>query len=295
MKKLVLLIAITLTAYPLMAQEEEPEEIKEGWNGSGTFSLMFSQAAFNSDWQAGGTSNYAGDLSIDYNIDYIQDRLSWNNNLIGEYGATKQKGERFTRKTNDKLQLNSILGYKVEEDSDWSYSFFLDFKTQFAKGYNYSSDNQVRTEYTRFMSPGYLKFGPGMLYKKEDILLLNIAPATSRFIFVDDRFTTAGDYEDGNYFGMDKGKSNRFELGASVDARSKINLMDNVVLNQKLSLFSDYLDKPQNIDIDYTLKVDMKVNKYLSANFVFQAIYEDKAISGFQIREGLGIGLSYLL
>lgn len=285
---------LVLLAVPIFAQEED-DELPEGWVNEGNFSLMFNQAAFNSDWMGGGTSNIAGDLSVDYNINYRKDRLTWVNNFIGEYGLTRQKGESFMRKTSDKLEVSSILGYSVQEGSRWSYSFFADFRTQWAKGYEYDDDNDTRVEVTRFMSPGYLKFGPGMLYKKEDILQVNIAPATSRFVFVNDIFTSYAGYESESYYGMKPGKSMRYEFGASLDAVSKLSLFKNVDLNQKLSLYADYLDDFGNVDIDYTVKVDMKINNFMSANVVFQAIYEDKAVQHFQIREMIGVGFSHKL
>lgn len=297
MKRLCFVFVLLIMGYTTYAQEQEQEEEtpENGWTKGGNFSLLFSQSAFNNNWQGGGTSNYAGNLSVDYDMNYKEDRLTWDNSLLAEYGLTKNKGEKHTRKTNDRLELNSIVGYQVEEGSRWSYSFFANFKTQFGKGFEYDDDNGTRYENSRFMSPGYFKFGPGMMYKNGEILMVNIAPATSRFIFVDDRFTTLPGYVDGDYYGMDEGKSMRFEFGASIDAVSKIALMDNVDLKQKLSLFSDYLDTPGNIDIDYTLKLDMKINEFLSTNFTFQAIYEDKAVSAFQIREVLGVGFSYKL
>ncbi len=298
-KKGILSVLVLLMAVPIFAQEDDEEEkedeIAEGWTNGGNFALMFNQAAFNADWMAGGTSSIAGDLAIDYAITYRKDRLTWINNFIGEYGLTKQRGEEFTRKTSDRLELSSIVGYKVTEESHWSYSFFADFRSQWAKGYEYDDDNGIRTEMTRFMSPGYLKFGPGMLYENGDILQVNVAPVTSRFVFVNDRFTSGPDYESESYYGMKPGKSMRYEFGASIDAVSVLPLFENVTLNQKLSLYSDYLDKPQNVDMDYTLKLDMNINKYMSANFVFQAIYEDKAVAHFQIREMIGIGFSHKL
>ena len=60
-----------------------------------------------------------------------------------------------------------------------------------------------------------------------------------------------------------------------------------------LALYSNYLDKPQNIDIDYTMNLDMKINSFLSANLIFQTIYDDNAYQGFQIREVFGIGINY--
>ncbi len=298
MKKISLIFIFMIAVFPAFAQEEEEDadKPKDGWTKGGDFSLLFSQSAFNSDWQGGGTSNYAGDVHADYSMNYRKGRLTWDNTILGEYGLTKGKGDEFTRKTNDKLEASSILGYGVAEDSRWSYSFFADFKTQFAKGFEYDDDdNNIREETSRFLSPGYLKFGPGMLYKNEEILKVNIAPATARFIFVDDIYTTIPGYEDGDYYGMDQGKSMRFEFGASVDASSKLALTDNIDLKQKISLFSDYLDKPGNIDIDYTMRLDMKINEFLTTNLTFQAIYEDKAVSAFQIREVLGVGFSYKL
>ena len=37
----------------------------------------------------------------------------------------------------------------------------------------------------------------------------------------------------------------------------------------------------------------MSINKYLTANFTIQAIYDDNAVKGFQIREALGVGVTY--
>jgi len=52
------------------------------------------------------------------------------------------------------------------------------------------------------------------------------------------------------------------------------------------------LDKPKNIDFDYTLNVTMQVNKFISANLIFQFVYDDNEIQRIQIREVLGIGLN---
>ena len=60
-----------------------------------------------------------------------------------------------------------------------------------------------------------------------------------------------------------------------------------------LALYSNYLEDPQNIDLDYTMNLVMSINKYLSANLIFQTIYDDNAYRGFQIREVFGIGINY--
>jgi hypothetical protein len=69
--------------------------------------------------------------------------------------------------------------------------------------------------------------------------------------------------------------------------------MQNVTMENTLNLYSNYLDKPQNVDLDYTTNIVMKINRYLTTNFVFQTIYDDNAFSGFQTRQIFGLGVNY--
>jgi len=306
MKRVLFLAMTCLVLQTGFAQEEEEkEEPEQGWKSYGTFSLLFNQAAFNEEWQGGGTSNYAGNATISYSLNYNKDNFTWDNNFLGEFGMTNTKDQDFTRKTNDRLEISSTAGWEIA-DSNWYYSLFTNFRSQFAKGYEYSEEDvidpttgnvidteTIRTETTHFLSPGYLQFGPGILWKKNENLKVNFAPATARLIFVDDQFTTVDGYEDGDYFGVDQGKSIRFEFGASINAYAKFTLVENVTMENFLGLYSNYLEDPQNVDLDYTAKLDLKVNDYLSANFIFQTIYDDNAVKGFQVREVLGVGLTY--
>ena len=72
----------------------------------------------------------------------------------------------------------------------------------------------------------------------------------------------------------------------------KVQLLENVELENRLSLYSDYLENPGNIDLDYTINTIMKINKYLTTNLIFQFIYDDNSIKRLQVREVMGIGLS---
>ena len=102
MKKITLL---ALLVFPLIsfAQEEDSEEPKEGWNKSGNISLLFNQAAFNAEWTGGGTSNYAANASLTYDFNYRKGKLTWDNRIVADYGITKTKDDKFSRKTNGRL------------------------------------------------------------------------------------------------------------------------------------------------------------------------------------------------
>lgn len=305
MKKIALFCLLLIGGTNMFAQEAEEEKKDEnGWHKAGAISLMFSQASFNDEWTGGGTSNYATNLKFNYDFNYRYNKLTVDNRIVADYGLTKNKGEEYQRKTNDRLELNSIIGTKVK-DTNWYYSFFLNFKTQFSDGYDYEKDDDdvlQRTRKTDFFSPAYLQFGPGMLWKKNDNLKVNISPFAARFTFVKKDFTRVGndpdaiaEFNEDKYFGVEANKTTNFELGASINAYAKFDIIENVSLENILALYSDYLEKPENINVDYTLNLNMRINKYMSANATFQAIYEENAVSAFQIRETVGIGISYEL
>ena len=290
MKKLV--ITFLLFAGIAAVAQEEQDSIKV-WTRGGNISFLFNQSTFN-NWMAGGENNFSGNLGLNYDFNYKKGDWSWDNKIIAEYGIVKTKNAEFEKKTNDRLEFNSVLGKKASEY--WYYSFFLNFKTQFTDGYNYTNVEGVEVRgdaVTQFMSPAYLTFGPGMLWKKSDNLKVNLAPATSKITFVNSDYTSEASYVEGSYFGVDANKSMRYELGFYASGYYKFQAMENVSIENILSLYSNYLEDPQNVDVDYQLNVVMTINKYLSANFNFQTIYDDNAFRGFQTRQVFGVGVNY--
>lgn len=268
------------------ASERAIDTTKLGWKRTGNFVFLLNQSAFNNEWLGGGTSNIAGNIGLNYDYNYSSSTSVWDNKLIVAYGLTKLKDQDMT-KSDDRFEFTSLYGKKAG-NSNWYYSAFLNFKTQMDSGF----DPTTGTKISHFFSPAYLQAGPGMLWKKSDNLKVNIAPATSRLIFVHSEFTE-GLPEGVTYFGVEGDETTRFEFGAAVNAYYKATIMTNVTMENILNLYSNYLDKPQNVDIDYQMNLVMKVNKYMSANVAFQAIYDDNAIKAVQVRQVFGLGLNY--
>ena len=303
MKNLLLLLLLLL---PLMcfSQENEPsEESKDGWKKSGKITLLINQSAF-SNWQAGGDNNFAGNLNLNYDLNYLSGDWSLDNKILASYGLTNSKDDGI-RKTDDRLELNSILGKKLKES--WSASFFMNFKTQFTDGYDYEDDfiDQNPTlsnedfPTSGFFKPAYWSFGPGLLWKKNDNLYFNISPLTAKFTFITSEIYTYNEdtqlYDSSNdieTFGVDPGDSFLVEFGFNARAYYKFDIMNNISIENILNLFSNYINKPQNIDLDYTLNLVMKINDVFTTNLTFQTIYDDNAFNGFQIREVFGLGVN---
>ena len=281
MKKTILLIVLALQLQCLYSQEKTQDSIpNSAWKKGGTFTFLLNQSSFE-NWIAGGVSNVSGTVGVNYDFNYSKEDWSCDNKLIIAFGLTKIK-EQDIQKSDDRLEWNSVLSKKAK--GDWNYSLFLNFKTQFTDDLN--SDTKGPT---RFLSPGYFQFGPGMLWKKSDHLKVNIAPATSKLIVVDKTLTLPNDA----YFGVKEGESMRYELGASIGAYYKFNVMENISMENILNLYSNYLEDPQNIDLDYTINIVMSINKYFSTNLALQAIYDDNAFEGLQTRQVFGLGINY--
>lgn len=268
------------------ASERAIDTTKLGWKRTGNFIFLLNQSAFNNEWLGGGTSSIAGNIALNYDYNYSSAKSVWDNKLIVAYGLTKLKDQDMT-KSDDRIEFTSLYG-KKSGNSNWYYSAFLNFKTQMDSGI----DAVTKAKISHFFSPAYLQVGPGMMWKKSDNLKVNIAPATSRVIFVHKEFT-AGLPDGVTYFGVEGNKTTRYEFGAAINVYYKLSLLENITMENILNLYSNYLDKPQNVDIDYQMNLVMKVNKYISANIAFQAIKDDNASKYVQVREVFGLGFNY--
>ncbi len=286
MKKL--LTILFLLPATLFAQDAVKDTL---WNTTTTATLNFSQVSL-TNWAAGGKSSMSGLFMLNYAANYKKDKLSWDNAFDLRYGFIKEK-DTDTRKSDDLIDISSKLGYEV--GGGWNYAGMLSFKSQFAPGYKYP-DEDPRELISRFMAPGYLNAALGMDYKTDGLSIL-LAPVSGKFTFV-----LADDVNEED-FGLDADKKVRSELGATVKVEYKTDVVKNVTLDTKLNLFSNYLNNPQNVDVDWKVQLNMKVNDYLSANLITHLIYDDDVkiedpdtgISGarLQFMESFGVGLTF--
>ena len=265
------------------------------WKMNGKAVFLVNQSSF-SNWTSGGQSSVSGTLKVNYNLNYYDNGWAWDTKINAAFGLNKIGGSDFLKKTDDKIEINSVVGKKFNNNiiGNWSYSSFVNFQTQFASGYRFGKDsagNEIKTEKSRFFSPATTQLGVGIYWKKNDDLWVNFAPITGKLILVN-KFFTRNLNENQSYFGVKKNGNSRFEMGASIRSFFKKEIFENIIMENRLSLYSDYLDKPQNIDFDYTMNISMQVNKFISTNLTFQFVYDDNEIQKLQAREVLGIGLT---
>jgi len=289
----ILLISLLLSTISVYAQESSEDTVRK-WKAGGMGSITFSQVALE-NWASGGESSYSLNSMLNLFAKYNKDRLSWENTLDVGYGIIKQEG-RDVRKTDDKSDLNSKFGYK--SSSKWYYSGAFSFKTQFAKGYKYNEDQGTKRKISDIMAPAYAILSLGMDYKPNDNLTMLISPLTGKStIVMDDTLS------DNGAFGVEEGKMMRNEFGGYVKIAFQKDVWENVNLNTKLDLFSNYLEKPGNVDVNWEVLISMKINEFLSANVNTVIIYDDDVHfidkngmehgPRIQFKEVFGVGISY--
>jgi len=260
-------------------QKKEKEELIKEWTVDGRFTFLFNQASF-TNWTAGGENNVAGNIGVNYDFNFRNKKIKWDNKIIAVYGSSHVSNQGY-RKTDDRFEYNSVLALKTTKR--WYFSFFTNLITQFSRGFDYSQD--PKKEVSSVFSPAYLGFGPGILWRKNENMRVNIAPATSRFTFVSKPFS--------GQYGVLEGKTSTYGLGFNMSAFLKFQLMEELTMENIIALYSNYLRNPQNVDVNYQINFLVSVNKYLSTNLTLHVIADNNASRRVQFREVFGLGLNY--
>lgn len=281
------------------------------WKNTNKAGVNMNEVAF-VNWNSGGNNSISALMHAFFGRKYKKQLLNWNSTLSVKYGLNAQEG-REIRKTEDNLELNSNFGYRRDSVSNFYYSAKFNFNTQFTYGYRYpNTDNPI----SKFMAPGYAFIGVGTEYSSptED-LTVYVSPVTEKSTFVlDQQLANEGMFgvtpairdEEGNI--IQEGEKVRTEFGFLISSGFSKEIFDNIGLNNQLRLYSDYLNKFGNIDVDWELNVKLKVNEYVQANVGSHLKYDDdvkfkKDLDGdgtlettgprIQFKQLLGVGVVY--
>lgn len=241
------------------------------WKKQNKFSIDINEVTY-TNWSAGGSNSISFLFNMDVKRVYERDNIRWQNEVIARYGINSEKGRKL-RKTDDHLELNSTLGFRTSNFSDWFISSKMNLKTQFDKGYNYPNREH---SISSFMAPGYLFFGFGAEYGKDSKkFTLYLSPSTLKTTFVyDQRLANEGAfgvdpavYDDYDNI-MRAGKNSRTEFGILVTSEYNTEVVKNIMFSNRLSLYTDYLNDFGNVDVDWKVEFNFKVNSFVQAKLI---------------------------
>lgn len=289
----------------------KPQDSLLGWKTNGIATLNFNNT-YLSNWAAGGEGAVALNGLLNYSVIYRTPRSTWTNTIDFGYGVIRKESQTKFIKSDDKIDFLTKFGRQAYKN--FYYSAALNFKTQFSPGYRNPQDTISISD---FLAPGLILTAIGMDYKPGTLSVL-FAPLTSKITIVNNqRLADAGAYGvepavydsvDGQYVLISHGEIFKKEFGGYlrvIYTKSKFESewLKNIAVSAKVDFFSNYLNNPQNIDVNGEMQLLFKVNKLFTVSLLVQTIYDDNVrfkntdgnLTGpkIQFKNITGIGLTH--
>lgn len=275
------------------------------WSFKGNVAVTMTQVMLH-NWVPGGENSLSGEATSYLQLDYLKNKHAWTTTLDLGYGLLKQ-GEAPVVKNLDRIDFNTKYGFAAAPR--WYVTGLYSIKTQFAPGYK-DPASPKRVLISDFAAPLYMALSLGVDYKYDTHFSGYLSPLAGRMTYV-----RRQELADAGAFGVKKAELNadgtvkvpgekvRWELGAMLRL-SYVNRFyyDRIGLNTRLELFSNYLEKPQNVDVLFDAVLDYKLLDFLTAKFQLTMVYDDdqkiitesgQSFAALQVRQMLGVGLAY--
>ena len=255
----------------------EPDPVFWDYNFSSAFTL---NQSYLSNWTKGGESSFSTMLDLLGEATYNNSAANtkWFNSMRINFGTLSTKENGF-RKNHDLFEINSKFNRNASGKIGMSASLYM--KNQFAKGYNYPNDSVI---VSKFLNPGSLTVGLGVEYKPFKNTSINMAPLSYKNTFVLDTAQI-----DQTKHGIEEGKRTLQEMGTQIVLNNKVSPYKDLTIENRLRLFSSYLNKPQNVDVDWELIMDQKINWFFTIRVNLHLIYDDDVRFPVFDSEGLPI------
>lgn len=250
------------------------------WKYRTETSFVLNQTAL-SNWVKGGEGSISTALDITEYADYEnkEHKISSNNFARLKFGYQASGADNF-RKNLDLLETNSKLNHKAFGKFD--FSAILLFKTQLAKGYNYfttASNKDTSNLVSKFFNPAILTIGLGLDFKPNKTTSINFSPLSYKGTFVTDPAYYHNRYDstkvDQTQYGIAKNRKSLTEPGASFMISNEFKPTETITIVNRLQLFTNYIHKPQNVDVDWEMIFTAKLNWFTDVRFNTHLIFDD--------------------
>jgi len=278
----------------VQAQIVKPDTLSN-WKKKFVFNLNVNQAAFSSNWKAGGVNSIGINGLLNYTANYSKNRDSWDNQIDLTYGFVNNSGQGY-RKTIDRIYLDTKYGYKLNDD--WGLFASLNFASQFADGYRYDKDAngaEQATAISDFLAPAFITFAIGAEYHPVDYFTVRISPFAPRVTIVRDpeRFIPAVDPV--APYGVEPPDETRYEwLAFQLVAEFDKDIAKNLNLKWRYLMFANYETlEMRTIDHRLDLMFNAKVNQFITVGLGGILLYDYDQDSGAQVSQVFNLGFAY--
>jgi hypothetical protein len=278
MNKIITLILLLST----FVMSQDTTAIDTTWQKEVVGSFSFSQAHFD-NWTMGGENAFAHQFDLGCKLVHNNDKYVWTNTGKIAFGNSKI-GEAETKKTIDELRVESILTYLWEFVAN-PY-FALKGETQLAPGYIY--DENLNTQVSGFLDPGYFTQSAGLQYSPVEKLSVRIGAAVKETITKDFPAPYADDPETEDI------ETTNIEPGMETVLAFSKKISENTVINSTVDLFNNFGGFDAT-DVRWDTDIITQITKYINVKFSVKLFYDKDISTKRQLNQSLLLGISYVL
>ena len=267
----------------VFGKEKSSNDSTSVWNKQLITGFNISQVSY-SNWVRGGESAVSWTTTMDAKFEKDTKQENWTTTSKLRYGQTKQENIGI-RTTIDKIDFSTAYIYKYRRALNPFISGAL--RTQFSTGYKYSGTE--RSPRSDFIDPLYLiqSAGAGFIFSKA--LKVKIGGALKETFA--STYAHLGYTDDPDTPEIEKYK---IERGISSVTTFYHKFSKNFLVDSKLELFSAF-DGINNVDIVFENTFTAYVAKYITVKFETLLYYDQNVSKEIQLKQTLGMGLSYSL
>lgn len=274
------ILLIGMVSFTAFAQTDTAKAPVYGWAHGMTAGLTLAQIGF-TNWAAGGDNALSWTLSIEGKSVNEREKTTWTNNYKFAFGHARIS-DAGLRKTDDKIDLESILTYKLSQYIN-PYAA-LTFKSQFAKGFKYNQPPAgTDIAISGFFDPAYITQSVGAGWQPTQEVKTRAGFALRETF--SDKYGYADDPVTASY------EKSKVEGGVESVTDVEWKAAENILLTSKLELFAPFktIDR---VDVRFESKLTMTVNKYITAIFAVQMLNVNP-FPRTQLKEVIALGFTY--
>jgi len=258
--------------------------ISPTWNNNISLGIDFAQLFQLNPRQGAGQNKIALGGAINATNTYNSNGFTWDNTLIAQFSVQRigsgvisnlNRNRIPFQKAIDEIRLNSKAGWKTSENSPYYFAFNLGLLTQLTPTYkgttsfpgNFLSNisDQPQTPLSKFFSPAFITLSAGVDFKTDDYPSVFYSPITGKIIIVSNDSIAANNIQG--------------QFGSLLRVQySKKFYEEKIILNSTIVLFSNYLNNPQNLDLDWTNEIGFAISEGMKISMLINAFYDDDVL-----------------
>ena len=273
--------------------QKDVSDTAKAWVKGGNININGTQGSLK-NWAAGGDKfSMAINTNFNYFIFYKKNKINWDNTIDFNFGYL-QSTSIGSRKNDDRFDLLSKYGYNFS--GKCYLTGLVNLRSQMFDGYSYGETDATFS--STFLSPAYLLVSAGIDYKPSSKVSIFGSPITTRVTIVANK-----ELSKQGLYGVPAGKHLTTDIGAFSTINWTQPINKNVSYRGRMDLFSNYRNKPENVDLFLTNSFLFKISKSFTASYNLDLIYDDDVrlfgnegtSPGLQLKSLIGLGFQMKL